>query len=191
MKSVSISGSLRENVGKKDAKAQRAKGLVPCVLYGGKQQYQFVVEENQFKQLIYTPEVLYANLELDGKQCNAIIQASQFHAITDQLLHVDFLEIVEGKPITIGIPVKVAGTSPGVLRGGKLAKKVRKLKVKGELQHIPEYIEVDISSLEINEYVKVGDISIPNITVVENPANVVVTVQPTRNMEAAATETEA
>ncbi|MDR1346771.1 MAG: 50S ribosomal protein L25 [Bacteroidales bacterium] len=190
MKSVSISGSLRENVGKKDAKTQRAQGMVPCVLYGGKQQYQFVVEENQFKQLIYTPEVLYANLELDGKQFNAIIQASQFHAITDKLLHVDFLEVIEGKPITIGIPVKVTGTSPGVLRGGKLAKKVRKLKVKGELQHIPEYIEVDISSLEINEYVKVGDISIPNITVVENPANVVVTVQPTRNMEAVATETE-
>jgi large subunit ribosomal protein L25 len=190
MKSVSISGSLRENVGKKDAKAQRAKGLVPCVLYGGKQQYQFVVEENQFKQLIYTPEVLYANLELDGKQFNAIIQASQFHAITDNLLHVDFLEVIEGKPITIGIPVKVIGTSPGVLRGGKLSKKVRKLKVKGELQHIPEYIEVNISSLEINEYVKVGDINIPNIMIVENPATVVVTVQPTRNMEAVATETE-
>jgi large subunit ribosomal protein L25 len=186
MKSVSISGSLRENVGKKDAKAQRANSMVPCVLYGGKQQYQFVVEENQFRHLIYTPEVLYANLELDGKQFNAIIQDSQFHAITDKLLHVDFLEIVEGKPITIGIPVKITGTSPGVLRGGKLSKKVRKLKVKGELQHIPEYIEVDITPMEINDNIKVGDINIPNITVVENPANIVVAVLPTRNMETAA-----
>ena len=90
MKSVSISGSLRENVGKKDAKAQRSKGLIPCVLYGGEQQYQFVVPEKQFQKLLYTPEVRYVELELEGKTRNAIVQDTQFHPITDKLLHVDF-----------------------------------------------------------------------------------------------------
>ncbi|MDR2868423.1 MAG: 50S ribosomal protein L25 [Bacteroidales bacterium] len=184
MKSVSISGSLRENVGKRDAKAQRAQGLVPCVLYGGEQQFTFVVEEGQFKNLIYTPEVRYAELALDGKIFKAIIQASQFHAITDSLLHVDFLEVVDGKPITIGIPIKVIGTSPGILRGGKLVKKVRKLTLRGELQHIPEWIEVDITPLEINDSIKVADVKIDNLTFIDNPANIVLSVQPTRNMEA-------
>ena len=90
MKSVSISGSLRENVGKKDAKAQRRKGFIPCVMYGGAQQYTFVVEEKQFQPLFYTPEVKYAVIDLDGKKYNAIVQDSQWHPVSDKLLHVDF-----------------------------------------------------------------------------------------------------
>jgi large subunit ribosomal protein L25 len=94
MKSVSMSGSLRENVGKRDAKAQRKQGLVPCVMYGGVEQFTFVVEEGQFKNIIFTPEVKYAELEIDGKKFNAIIQDTQWHPITDALLHVDFLEVI-------------------------------------------------------------------------------------------------
>ena len=189
MKSVSISGSPRENVGKRDAKQQRYNGLVPCVLYGGENQYQFVVEKGQLKDLIYTPEVKYAIVNIDGKEIPATLQATQYHAITDELLHVDFLEIIEGKPITIGIPIRITGTSPGVLRGGKLVKKVRKLKIKGELQNIPEFISVDISGLDIDNTIKVNELHIDIITFVENPNAVVAAVLSTRNVENTAEET--
>jgi len=182
MKSVSMSGSLRENVGKKDAKAQRAKGLIPCVIYGGKEQLQFVVEEEQFHHLLFTPEVKYVELEVGDKKFKAIVQATQWHPITDHLLHVDFLEVIEGKHIVIGIPVKITGTSPGVLRGGKLVKKIRKITIKGLLKDIPEEITVDISNLEINDMIKVGDLSIPNLTFIENPGTIIVNIVSTRNV---------
>ena len=191
MKSVSISGSLRENVGKKDAKAQRRNGMIPCVLYGGEKQYEFVVPEGQFRNLIYTPEVKYAIINIDGKEIPAVLQASQFHPITDKLLHVDFLEVVDGKPITIGLPIRISGTSPGVLRGGRLVKKVRKLKVRGLLNDIPEFIPVDISGLDIDNSIKINELKLDNLTFVENPNAVVVAVLSTRNVEAAPTEDEA
>ncbi len=190
MKSVSISGSLRENVGKKDAKAQRGQGMIPCVIYGGKEQKLFVVEEKQFQKLLYTPEVQYVELSLDGKVMTAIVQATQFHPITDNLLHVDFLEVVDGKPITIDIPFKVAGTAPGVLKGGFMKKRVRKLKVRGLLQHIPECITADISGMDLNDVIKVSDIQVENIQVVDNPNKVIVTVLPTRNVVADTAEGE-
>jgi large subunit ribosomal protein L25 len=182
MKSVSISGSLRENVGKKDAKAQRAQGFIPCVIYGGNEQLQFVVEKTQFRHLLFTPEVKYVELEVGDKKFVAVVQATQWHPITDHLLHVDFLEVIDNKPIVIGLPVKITGTSPGVLRGGKLMKKVRKLTVKGLLQNIPEEITVDISNLEINEMIKVCDLSVPNLTFIENPNTVIVNISSTRNV---------
>lgn len=190
MKSVSISGSLRENVGKKDAKAQRNQGMIPCVIYGGKEQKLFVVDEREFKNLLYTPEVKYVELNLGGEMKKAIVQETQFHAITDKLLHVDFLEVVDGKPITIEIPLKVAGTSPGVLKGGLLKKRVRKLKVRGLLENVPECITVDISSLDINDVFKIGDINIENLEIVDNPNKVIVSVVPTRGSAAATTEEE-
>lgn len=189
MKSVSISGSLRENVGKKDAKFQRNSGMIPCVLYGGKEQKIFVVEERQFAKLLYTPEVNFVELNIDGVTTKAIVQDSQFHPITDKLLHVDFLEVVDGKPITIEIPFKITGTAPGVLKGGNLKKRVRKLKVRGLLENVPEDITADISNLDLNDMLKVADINVENLTIVDNPNKVLVMVNPTRN-SAAAAETE-
>jgi len=190
MKSVSISGSLRENVGKKDAKAQRNQGMIPCVIYGGKEQKIFVVEEKQFAKLLYTPEVNYVELSIDGQMTKAIVQASQYHPITDKLLHVDFLEVQDGKPITIGIPFIVKGTSPGVLKGGFLNKRTRKLKVRGLLENIPECIVADISKLEINDMIKVADLQFDNLTIVENANKVLVAVNPTRNAVVDATGEE-
>jgi large subunit ribosomal protein L25 len=188
MKSVSISGSLRENVGKKDARAQRSQGMIPCVIYGGKDQKMFVVDERQFKNLLYTPEVRYAEVNIDGDVRKAIVQETQFHAITDKLMHVDFLEVVDGKPITIEIPLKIAGTSPGVLKGGLLKKRVRKLKVRGLLENIPEEVVSDISNLEINDMTKINDVHIDNLEIVDNPNKVIIQVIPTRGSAAAATE---
>ncbi len=188
MKSVSISGSLRENVGKKDARAQRSQGMIPCVIYGGKDQKMFVVDERQFKDLLYTPEVKYAEVNINGDVRKAIVQETQFHAITDKLMHVDFLEVVDGKPITIEIPLKISGTSPGVLKGGMLKKRVRKLKVRGLLENIPEEIVSDISNLEINDMTKIGDVHIDNLEIVDNPNKVIIQVVPTRGSATAATE---
>jgi len=190
MKSVSISGSLRENVGKKDARAHRLEGMIPCVIYGGKDQKLFVVDERQFKDLIYSPEVRYAEVNIDGDVRKAIIQETQFHPITDKLLHVDFLEVVDGKPITIEIPFKVKGTSPGVLKGGLLKKRVRKIKVRGLLENIPEDITADISNLDINDVTKIGDIQMDKLEIIDNPNKVVIAVIPTRGSAAAATEEE-
>ena len=188
MKSVSISGSLRGTVGKKDAKNQRNQGMIPCVLYGGKEQKLFVVEERQFQKLLYVPEVLYVDLDIDGFVTRAIVQETQFHPITDKLLHVDFLEIVDGKPITINLPFMLKGTSPGVLKGGSLQKRVRKLKVRGLLENIPENIVADISKMEINDMIKIGDIHIDNLEIVDNPNKVIVSVNPTRNAVVEAAE---
>jgi large subunit ribosomal protein L25 len=185
MKSVSISGSIRENVGKRDAKEKRKEGLIPCVLYGGKAQQHFLVDERQFIKLLYTPEVFFVELNVDGKVCKAIVQETQFHPVTDKLLHVDFYEIIDGKPITIEIPMLVTGNSPGIMRGGKLSKRERKLKVKGLLEHIPENITVDISGLDILDVVEIKDISVSNIEIIDNPNKVVVTILSSRNVEEA------
>jgi large subunit ribosomal protein L25 len=188
MKSVSVSGSLRENVGKKDAKEQRKEGLIPCVLYGGEKQLPLLVDEKSFKDLIYTPEVRYVELDVEGQNCKAIIQEAQFHPVTEKLLHVDFLEVIDGKPVTIDIPLCITGNSPGVMRGGKLSKRVRKLKVKGLLEHIPENITVDISNLDILDTIKVEDIQLDNISIIDIPTKVVVIILSSRNVEEAPKE---
>lgn len=180
MKSVSISGSLRANVGKKDAKALRAQDRVPCVLYGGKEQIAFSAPTIAFKPLIYTPNVHTVNLDLDGKKINAIVQEVQYHKINDKIIHIDFLEIVSGKPVVMNIPVKTKGNAPGVLAGGKLNKKLKTLRTKGLIEDMPDFIELDISKLEIGQGIRVGDINLKGITFLNAPNVTVVNVQVTR-----------
>lgn len=158
MKKVSMSGSLRENVGKKDAKKQRAEGKVVCVLYGGDEQIHFTVENNAFNKIIYTPDVFAIDLDIDGKTYSAILQDVQYHPVSDRTLHADFLQLIEGKPVVVNLPVKLEGTAPGVMKGGVLNKKLRNIPVKGLIDDMPEYIIVDISELNIGDTVKVGDI---------------------------------
>ncbi len=180
MKSVSISGSPRANVGKTDATALRNAKRVPCVLYGGKEQVHFSVLEADFKDLIYTPHVNTVDLDVEGKKFKAILQEAQFHAVKDNLLHVDFLEVIAGKPVTMNIPVKTTGTSPGVRNGGKLNKKLKTLRVKGLVEKMPDTIEISISKMEIGDGVRVSDLKIDGLTFL-NAANVtVVNVQVTR-----------
>ncbi len=188
MKAVSISGSLRANVGKKDASALRNANQVPCVLYGGKEQVHFAVSTPEFKNLIYTPEVQTVDLNISGKKYNAILQEAQFHTLTDNLLHVDFLEIVAGKPVTMNIPVKTTGTSPGVRAGGKLLKKLKTLKVKGPVEKMPDTIDIAIDSLEIGQGVRVGDIKLEGLTLLNAESVTVVSVQVTRAAVASADE---
>lgn len=182
-----MSGSLRGNVGKKDAKAQRNAGKVPCVIYGGKTQVHFSADETAFKPVLYTPASHLININVDGKEYLTILQDLQSHPVSDHILHADFLELKPEKPVIIPVPVKITGTSPGVLRGGKLIKKFRKLKVKALIQHLPDEIEVSISNLDLNQTVKVSDLKVANVEFLDIPSAVIATVASTRNVEQPAT----
>lgn len=180
MKTVSLSGSPRESVGKKDAKKHRKEGNIPCVMYGGKEQIHFVASDKAFRKLIFTPEVYIVNLDIAGKNHNTVIQDIQYHPVSDNILHVDFLEIQPEKPVTISVPVKVTGTAPGVLKGGKLILKTRKLKIQALMQYLPDDITVSIDPLDIGDSVKVKDLSIENISFMDPPSTVIVGVRTAR-----------
>jgi large subunit ribosomal protein L25 len=180
MKTVSISGSPRENVGKKDAKKQRNNNLVPCALYGGKEQYLFTAHVDSFKELIYSPVVYTVKLDIAGKEINAILQDIQYHPVTDNILHVDFLELFPDKYVTIDVPVKTVGTSIGILNGGRLQIKIRKIKVKALPANLPDKIDVDITKLEIGQSAKVSDIQLKGVQILNAPNSVVVTINTTR-----------
>ena len=180
MKIVKLSGSPRANVGKTDATALRNAKQVPCVLYGGKEQIHFSVLAADFKTLIYTPNVHTVNLDIAGKKFNAIVQEAQFHKVKDHLLHVDFLELVPGKAVVMNIPVKTTGVSPGVRAGGKLNKKLKALKVKGLVDKMPDAITIPIDKMQIGDNVRVSDIEIEGLTLLNAPNVTVLNVQVTR-----------
>ncbi len=182
MKTVSLSGSLRENVGKKDARKNRRAFKVPCVMYGGKEQVHFVADEKILMKIIHTPVAHIINLEVGGNTFNTIVQDVQYHPVTDRMMHADFLQILPGKPVTIGVPIVVTGTAPGVLRGGKLIKKMRKLIVRSEMENLPDDITVSIDNLEIGDSVKVSDLSLDKVAFLDVPSNVVVGVRTARTV---------
>jgi large subunit ribosomal protein L25 len=190
MKTVSMSGSLRENVGKKDAKKHRREGNIPCVLYGGKEQIHFTLSEKDFSRIIFTPEVFILSLSINDKQYTTILQDVQYHPVTDVVLHVDFLEVIPGKPVIIGLPVKFKGNPPGVLKGGRLQKRRLKLIAKGLIEDLPDFIEVDISGLDLNENVKVGDISMKGLEFLDPATSEIVGVKTSRGAGMAEEEEE-
>jgi large subunit ribosomal protein L25 len=150
MKSITIKGSERESVGKVATKALRNAGAVPCVLYGGDQAVHFSAEEKAFKNLIYTPNAHTVVIDLgNGKSYNAVLQDIQVHPVTDRILHIDFFQLFDNKEITMEVPVKIVGTSKGVLAGGVLRLNTRKLKVKALPANLPDFVEADITSLEM------------------------------------------
>ncbi len=184
MKTVSMSGSRRENVGKKDAKALRNMGKVPCVIYGGKEQIHFAVAAPEFRHLVYTPEIAFVDLNIDGKSFKAILQDIQFHPVTDNIYHADFVELADDKAIVMGVPVKTQGLAIGVAKGGKLMTKLPKLKVKALPEFMPEIITVDVTKLKIGFGVKVRDIQVPNAELLDTSNAVVVNVRMTRTATA-------
>ncbi len=173
MNSVSLSGSLRENVGKKDAKKLRAQGLVPCVIYGNGREVRFYTEAKSFKTILFTPETYIIDFTIDGQVYRTILQDVQYHPISDEVLHADFLEVTEEKPITVTLPVRTEGTSPGVMRGGKLKVRIPRLKVKGLIKDLPAIVMVNISELNVNQAIRVKDINIENVTPLVAANNIV------------------
>ena len=145
MKTVSISGSARQNVGKKDARDLRLQGRIPCVVYGGEEQIMFTAAEKDLIQLFNKPEVCFVDLDIDGKKIKAVPQDSQFHKVTDALLHVDFLELRDDRPIRMAVPLLTTGNAAGVLKGGKLVKRMRRLRLRALPANMPENITVDVT----------------------------------------------
>lgn len=183
MKIVSLSGSPRANVGKKDAAQLRRKGQIPCVLYGGKEQVHFHADERAFKNIIYTPDVCFVDIEVNGKKAKATLQEAQFHKVNDRLLHVDFLEILEGKAVTIAIPVKLHGQPEGVKAGGRLVLSHRKVKVKGLADKIPAQLDLNIEKLTIGKSITFGEIKIDGVEVLGAKDSAIVSVTVTRAVE--------
>lgn len=182
MKTVSVSGSPRENVGRKDAKRLRREGLVPCVIYGGKEQLHFVTPVISFKDIVYTPEACLVKLDINGKQFNAVLQDIQFHPVDDSILHADFLEIFPDKLVKTSIPIKVVGNSPGVIKGGKLFIKLRNLRVQALPDNLPDFVDVSISKLEIGDSVKVDEVKLEDVEFLDPGHAVVVMVKSTRTV---------
>jgi len=188
MKSIAISGSPRENVGKRDAKELRYQGMIPAVLYGGATQTHFAVSAADLKPVVYTPEVQFIDLEVAGVTSQAIIKDMQFHPLTDEILHVDFLLLDEKKPVTIEIPIRLTGTSPGVKMGGKLVQKLRKLAIKALPADHVDTIEVSIEGLEVGKSVRVRDISFPNLTITNTPEDTILSITTSRALRQAEQE---
>lgn len=191
MKTVQIKGEARENLGKKYAAQARANGNVPCVLYGGETPVHFSAPDASFKQLIYTPDAYVAEIEVAGNKVNAILKDSQFDPVSDKLTHADFLLAPADKPVVVEIPVKTVGVAPGVLGGGSLQTILRKIKVRGSIESIPETIDVDVNGIELGEAVQVKDLPVvEGFEILNAPGAVVARVQITRNARMAANEEE-
>jgi len=188
MKSIAISGSPRENVGKRDAKELRYQGLVPAVLYGGEKQLHFSVSASGLKSLVYTPDVHFVDLDIAGEKYQGIVQEVQFHPLTDQIRHIDFLELNDKKEVAMNIPIKLTGVSPGVKSGGKLIQKLRGLRVKALPKDLPQYIEVSLNALEVGKSVRVEQIKIDKVKVLNNSDDTIVSVVMSRALRQAEQE---
>ncbi len=192
MKEFALTGTKRETVGKKASKLMRKEGLIPCNLYGEKfvdgkpEALSFSIPMTELRKAIYTPHIYVLNLTIDGKEHKAIMKELQFHPVTDAVLHVDFLEISEEKPITVGIPVKLNGLAVGVRNGGKLNLSIRKINVTAPYKQIPEVLDIDVTNLELGKSIKVGQLNFDGLKIATSPEVIVCSVKATRASRSAA-----
>ncbi len=186
MKTFELQGSVREVVGKKPTKVVRKSDMVPCVLYGGTEIIHFEVSQSNVRKLIYSPEVFVVGLTIGEKSCMAIMKDLQFHPVSDKVLHIDFLEVFESKPITIKIPVKLEGLAIGVKQGGKLIQEMRTLKVRATYDKIPENLVVNVTKIKLGKSIQVGALSFPGLEILSPTMNIVATVKLTRAAKGAA-----
>ncbi|MDR2929084.1 MAG: 50S ribosomal protein L25/general stress protein Ctc [Cytophagaceae bacterium] len=186
MQKIEIKAAERRDLGKKATKQFRKEELVPGVLYGGKEVVHFTSLEKELNKLIYTPHVYLVSLDVEGKKYDAVIKDLQYHPVTDKLLHIDFLQIFEDKPIVIEIPVQLEGLAEGVKAGGKLQLEQRKLRVRGLAKDLPDEVKIDISHLGLGKTIQVGQVEFPNLEFLNAKNSVVVSVKLTRAARAAA-----
>jgi large subunit ribosomal protein L25 len=193
MKSITIEGNLRTGTGKKATHALRSQDQVPGVIYGGAQEVNFYAAASAFKSLVYTAEFMLANIVVDGKTYRCILKDLQFDKVSDQLNHVDFLELVEDKAVIADLPLRYVGSSAGVKAGGRLVTKMKTLKVKTLPKYLREFIEVDITNLELNSNIRVEDVKLDNMEILNSPRIPMASIVMTRQLkqeEAAATKDE-
>ncbi|MGB0390095.1 MAG: 50S ribosomal protein L25 [Salibacteraceae bacterium] len=180
MKTISITGSLRADLGKTGAKEARKNDLVPCVMYGAGKQVHFTMEKKSFDKIIYTGDVYNVLITVDGTEYSTFLKDSQFHPVTDAPIHADFLILEEDKEVSVSLPVALTGASIGVKNGGKLRTPMRKVKVSGLLANIPENVTIDITSLRIGTAIKVGSMEVEGLTFLDPDSNVIVAVKTAR-----------
>ena len=193
MREISLNGQKRTETGKKASKLLRKEGLIPCNLYGEKkganglpEAFAFVVPMSELRKAVYTHHVYVVNLNIDGTEHKAVIKELQFHPTTDAVLHVDFFEINETKPITIGIPVNLTGHAQGVRDGGKLQLQIRKINVTAPYKNIPEKLDIDVTELELGKSIKVGSLSFEGLEIATSKEVIVCSVRATRASRSAA-----
>jgi large subunit ribosomal protein L25 len=191
MKTIEINGSFRKELGKKSSKELRKANNVPCVIYGGKENIHFYTHENNFKNLVYTPDAHLVNMKIEGKEFNVVLKDIQFHPVSDRIIHVDFTEVAINKPVIIGVPIKVTGDSVGIKAGGKLRIRRRSLLVKGLANDIPEFLPIDITEIKIHQSVKVGDLSYDKIELLDPKKSMVLAVATSRVAQKTPEELEA
>ena len=177
MKKLEIVGYKRANLGRNESQTVRAEGNIPCVLYGGQEQIHFYAPNILFRELLFTPDLYEVTLNIEGDEYRAVLQETQFHPVSDALLHADFLQIIDGKPIKVAVPVRIIGNAPGVQKGGKLITRVRKLRVRGLAENIPDYIDVNVSQLDLGKSIRVGQIPVKDIELLESTSNPVATIE--------------
>lgn len=198
MLEINVKGQSRTGAGKKFAKELRKQGLIPCNLYGEKKgenglpvAESIAVPFTELRKVVYSPNVYIVNLDIDGVERKAILKELQFHPVSDALLHIDFLEISDNKPITVGIPVNLVGLAAGVRQGGRLSLAIRQIKVTALYKNIPEKLDVDVTALEIGKSIKVGALQFENLEFATSKEIVVCSVKQTRASQQAANEEEA
>jgi large subunit ribosomal protein L25 len=181
MKSITIKGSERESVGKKATKALRNAGKVPCVVYGGEKPLHFSADELAFKNLVYSPNAHTVKVDLDkGEKVKAVMQDIQFHPVTDKILHIDFYQLFDDKEVSMDIPVRLQGNSPGVRNGGRLLFRNRKLTIKALPDNLPDFFDIDISKLKIGDNILVESLKNDAFSILQPDSTVVVQVKTAR-----------
>ena len=180
MKTITIEGQMRTETGKKHTRAIRSQGLVPCVIYGGSQEVNFAAPVLSFKNLVYTAEFLLAKINVEGKSYSCILKDVQLDKVSDELAHLDFLELVEDKKVVATIPIHFTGIAAGVKGGGKLVTKMKTLKVKTFPKYLKEFIDVDLTNLELNENIRVEDVKDANYEILNSPRIPIASVVMTR-----------
>jgi large subunit ribosomal protein L25 len=183
MKAITIEGQLRTETGKKATRQIRSQGLVPGVIYGGAQEVSFAAPVLAFKSLVYTPEFQVAEIKVEGKTYRTILKDIQFDKVTDELNHIDFLELVEDRAVVATLPIRFTGSSAGVKAGGKLITKIKSLKIKTLPKHLTENIEVDLTNLELNGNIRVEDVKVDNIEILNSPRIPIASVVMTRQLK--------
>lgn len=184
MKHIEIKAKYRNDLGKSFTKKLRKEEQVPCVIYGGKKNVNFYTHENQFLNLVFTPNVYLVDLDIEGDKYFCYLKEVQFHPVTDKVIHVDFIEIQEDKPIKISLPINLIGQSIGVKSGGKLIKNMRKLKVKGLVKDLPDKVDIDISDLDIGQSIQVKSIEFENLEFLDVASNMIAIVKSARGVAA-------
>lgn len=198
MKEISVTGQKRADLGKKASKEIRKQGMVPCNIYGEKKDANgapealaFAAPLSELRKIIYTPHIYVVDINIDGEHHTAILKEIQFHPVTDAPLHVDFFEVNDQKPITMGVPVKLVGLAQGVRDGGRMNLTVRKINITAPYQQIPEHLDVDVTALKIGKSIKVGELSYEGLEIATSKSVIVCSIKMTRQAQQASTDEDA